>query len=120
MYNLDLFRRSLVKTESYIRNHGMEVDEGRIPKCDQMKRAIEIMDHIRHDSYIEEAEKKIGELFDVEMVFTPEESGYSYSPGGTKEANEHNHKVYVLSEEIEEKEWDELIEILRDMRRWWD
>jgi ribosomal protein S13 len=66
-------------------------------------RAIEILDHIGNDTYIEIAEKELGYQTDTSHLFSDE-------PHEIKEANR---KIFDLSSSIEEKEWIELFEILR-------
>jgi hypothetical protein len=114
-YNLQMFRRSLEKTVNTIEVYGNEVDESRMKKVEKMKRVIELLNHVRSDSYIEMAEKELGEIkhLDWEFEDVPDKPGYKQLVD--KENDEdyaHNRKVYNRAQEIEDQEWKELWKIL--------
>jgi len=123
-YNLMMFRRSLEKTVNTIEFYGNEIEESRMKKVEKMKRVIELLNHVRSDSYIEMAEKELGEIkhYDWEFEETNEttdnslgkknEKLYRLIDKETDEEKEHNRKVYNRVREIEDQEWKELWKIL--------
>jgi len=97
-----------------IEKYGREVDESRLPKVEDMKRAIELLhNHIEdnyHDrcGYEEDAFKLSVENNVIELV---RNAGYeNYDQG----------KVFDDGHELEKKEWNELFKLLKKMRGWWD
>ena len=93
-----------------------------------MRRAAELIQHYNEDTYLDMAEAELGPLFsrgfDInDFVETGEtmdnpfggknEKLYTFVDRLPKEQKEHNDKVYSRAREIEESEWNELIDILR-------
>lgn len=123
-YNLMMFRRSLEKTVNTIEFHGSEIEESRMKKVQKMKRVIELLNNVRSDSYIEMAEKELGELKLRKWEFeeTDEtadnplgeknEKLYRLVDNQSPEEKEHNKKVYDRAQEIEDQEWKEIWKIL--------
>jgi hypothetical protein len=121
-YNLQLFAASLERTANFVEVHGMEIDESRLKKVAKMRRAAEIMKNVSERDYLELAEKESGtELILRNWNFKPiddklDEDGKPYYEMISDESDddkEHNRKIYRLSEEIEKREWNELISILK-------
>jgi hypothetical protein len=104
-YNLDLFRRSLEKTVYYVEHKGYEIDESRLKKVEKMKRAIELMKNALNDNYIAIAQKELGELRNMDSIWTNKES--------TEEEIIHNKKVFERERELENAEWKELWSIIQ-------
>lgn len=104
-FNLMMLSRSLEKTVHTLEFYGQEIDETRLKKVDKIKRVIEIIKSLDESNYIDRAEKELGELKNAGGIFNGIED--------TPEEREHNRKVFALSTEIEEKEWNELFDILR-------
>lgn len=114
-FNLDIFRRSLEKTSKELEVRGNEIDETRLKKVAKINRAIELLGHIRSDSYIEMAEKELGELKKMKINFedVPDQPGYyRLVDNENPEDVNHNRKVYRRADEIEAQEWKELWKIL--------
>ena len=114
-FNLDIFRRSLEKTSKELEVRGNEIDETRLKKVAKINRAIELLGHIRSDSYIEMAEKELGELKKMKINFEdiPDQPGYyRLTDNENPDDVNHNRKVYRRSDEIEAQEWKELWRIL--------
>jgi hypothetical protein len=105
-FQLQILKRSLEPLAKRLEK-GNEVDISRLKKVDKIYRAIEILDHITNDSYIELAEKELGYQTDTTHIFSDE----------PREINEANRKIFDLSHSIEEKEWIELFEILKGQDR---
>jgi len=114
-FNLQLLSRSLEKTVHTIEYYGMEVDLSRMKKVQKIKRAIELMNNLRTDSYIEMAEKELGELKSIDFNFEPTEENPELFQlvDSDVEEREHNRKVFNLSDKIESEEWKELFSILK-------
>jgi hypothetical protein len=114
-FNLQLLSRSLEKTVHTIEYYGMEVDLSRMKKVQKIKRAIDLLNNIHTDSYIEMAEKELGELKSVDFNFEPTEDNPELFQlvDSDVEEREHNRKVFILSDKIEAEEWKELFSILK-------
>ena len=99
-----------------VEKHGNEVDESRLKKVDAMRRTIQLIQNYNNDSYINMAEKVLGELILHDWVFEPSPDNPEYSQivdKDTPEEKEHNRKVFEMAREIQEKEWDELFILLK-------
>jgi hypothetical protein len=96
-YNLGIFAKSLEPLRDSIKN-GYEVDVPRLKKVAKIERAIEILNNITEDKYIDIAEAQLG--YEVDTTFTFDDE--------PEEIKEENRKIYDLSREIEDKEWKEL------------
>jgi hypothetical protein len=117
IFSLMMLKRSLTKLVHTIEHYGQEVDESRLEKVAEMKRAIYLIDRIREDEYLKDAETELGEIQNKDWLFDDIED--------TPEQMEHNSKVFKRSHEIEEAEWKELWKIIKGgknggMRGWWD
>ena len=117
IFSLMMLRRSLTKLAHTLEFYGWEVDESRLKKVAEIKRAIYLIDRMREDEYIKDAETELGELQNSDWLFNDIED--------TPEQREHNSKVFKKAHEIEENEWKELWKILKGgknggMRGWWD
>jgi len=116
-YSLAMLRRSLTKLAHTLEFYGWEVDESRLEKVKNIKRAIHLIDTMREDEYIQQAENELGELH-IDWEWSDEED--------TPEQKEHNRKVFKRSHDIREADWKELWKILKGnkmdggMRGWWD
>lgn len=110
-FNLMMLRRSLEKTVDTIEYHGFEIDESRMKKVEKMKRVIELLNHIRSDSYIEMAEKELGKIKNIDWEFeeVPDSPGFmKLVDKEDEEEKNHNRKVYKRADEIEAEEWKEI------------
>jgi hypothetical protein len=82
----------------------MEVDGPRLKKVAKIERAIEILNNITEDKYTDIAESELG--YEVDTTFT-------FDDDEPEEIKKANRKIYDLSREIEEKEWEELWKIFK-------
>lgn len=125
-FNLNLFQKSLESTAEYLDLYGIELDEYRVKKVAKMRRAIELLENNKKGNYVSRAEDELGELHTRDWFSDNLEDL-------TEEETQHNKKVYKRSNEIEEKEWKELWQIIKgkkfkvyeewdgsDIRSWWD
>ena len=104
----------------YIETNGLEVDEHRLPKVEKMKRFIELADNHIKDDFAD----RCGYDYDYNMNWiTLEDDDNNLSELKTTETNTqktNNSKAIKASHKLDEKEWKEMIELLKDMRSWWD
>ena len=110
-FNLNLLGRSLEKTVNTIEYYGHEVDISRMKKVEKMKRVIELLNHLRTDSYIEMAEKELGGIKNIDWDFeeVPDSPGFmKLVDKEDEEEKDHNRKVYKRADEIEVEEWKEI------------
>ena len=113
-FNLQMLGRSLEKTVNTIEYHGHEVDDSRMKKVQKMKRVIELLGHLRSDSYIEMAEKELGKIKDIDWNFeeVKDNPDLFQMIESNPEETEHNRKIYNRADEIEKEEWKEIWRIL--------
>lgn len=128
-FTLLMMRRSFMIIKDGLENKGIEVVEHRNPKIQTLSRVIQILDNICDSRYIDLAESELGLL-----------RGKSFAEE-TEEEKNHNRKVFLRADELENLEWHELWSILEgqdksdfisgkkkfeewfdgsDMRSWWD
>lgn len=105
-----------------------EVDSTRIPKIAKMERASQILKN-QLDSYVymDMAEEKYGKLIDKDSDFIPLDSNsdlFTYEDNLTDEERKHNGEVFAYSIKLEESEWGEFCNIIKDkktgLKSWWD
>lgn len=106
---------------------GNEVNETRFPKIKKLKRFIELVDnYIKDNDTLKTYGERCGYNYDAEdFEFVPIEGKkelYELKIT-TKSGYEHidNSKALKEGHKLEEKEWKEMMKILKDeMRSWWD
>ena len=118
IFSLMMLRRSLTKLAHTLEFYGWEVDESRLKKVAEIKRVIYLIDRIREDDFMKDAETELGEIQNKDWDFD------NYRDD-TSEEREHNRKVFQKARDIEEAEWKELWKNLKGgknggMRGWWD
>jgi hypothetical protein len=99
-----------------VEKYGNEIDESRLKKIDAMRRTVQIIQNYNNDSYIEMAEKELGEIVLRDWEFEPVPDRPNLSrlvDNETEEEKAHNKKIYERASEIEEQEWNELFELLK-------
>lgn len=127
-FNLEMFKRSLELTKDYIEKYGNEIDETRIPKVEMMNRAIIIMNNIIDGNEIEQAEQILNKKYSSNITFEKTDGNlYKMVDNSPEKQKKINNKIFDLSNEISEKQWEELWSILKgnnkegsDLRNWWD
>jgi hypothetical protein len=135
-FTLEMLERSLIIMEKGMHT-GLEVRESRDKKIQKMQRAIQLIQNVRMDTYIEQAEAELGKIIHHDWQFEEVYAdGFSeLVDKNTPEEKKHNQRVFQRSHEIEKEEWKELWEIFKgtkyskkygkkydgtDMRSWWD
>jgi hypothetical protein len=98
-----------------LETRGNEVDSSRLKKVKSIRRAIELLDHLNNDSYIELAENELGPLIHYDWKFedVPDKPGFcQLIEQETPEEKIHNSAVYERSRVLETEEWKELLQII--------
>jgi len=88
-YSLAMLRRSLTKLAHTLEFYGWEVEDSRMKKVNDIKRAIQLIDNLREADYINQAELELGELKNTD-----------WDRDDTPEEREHNAKVFKRAHEI--------------------
>jgi hypothetical protein len=135
-YTLQMLYRSLSIMVVKLEKDGYEVDESRLKKVEKIYRVLELLKHKLDDDYVDRAEKVLGEInwkpIEFKLLNDSDEL-YEMVDNDTPTEKEHISKVLKYSQELENKEWIEMWEILKgkefttmeeydgcDMRAWWD
>ena len=128
-YVLRMLKFKLERLEKSLQE-GYEVDEDRLPKIEDIKRCIELLNNKIEDNYAE----RCGYLYDgVKTEFVPvdkDENGeqlYEMVTTRTKQTNEEVREIFKKAHDLEQKEWEEIWETIKkgnkspvDARGWWD
>ena len=108
-FQMKILARSLEPLAHTLEHHGNEVEIPRMKKVAMIKRAIEILKNHTEGNYIELAEKELGYEVDTSYGIFGNINGEE-EPQSIQEANR---KIYSLSDDIQEKEWEELWNIFK-------
>jgi hypothetical protein len=116
-YILEMMKFQLTELCHTIEKYGNEVDEYRLPTIVRMKRTIEILEAQIEDTYA----KRCGYIDKASKIFIDEKTGevkLELQPGYE---NYDETKVFKDANELREKEWNELFDILKNnLGSWWD
>jgi hypothetical protein len=121
-YLLKMQKFQLEKLCYVIENYGHEIDEDRLPKIEKMKRAIELLDNRIEDNYAD----RCGYIADAKKIdFVPTKDNpklyemASKLQPGYEDYDEH--KVFDDAGKLQEQEWNELFDLLKNnLEGWWD
>lgn len=83
---------------------GLEVGESKMKKVAAMRRAETIIRNTNESNFIAMAEYELGDLFLKNNIFDEDP---------LEQEKKHNNKVFKRAIELEENEWEELIQILK-------
>ena len=123
-YNLEILKRSIELTCKNIEKYGYEVDESRIPKIENMKEVVRLLNNIIEDDFYPEAEKELGLTYvGGDFIEKEDENGKKYFSyeGISKKQSNIDRKIFLRTIEIEEESWKKIWQIISDgMRGWWD
>ena len=128
-YILQMMKFKLERLEKTLQG-GDEVDKDRLPKIEDIKRCIELINNNIEDNYAE----RCGYLYgDSKYDFVPiEKNGdgqqlYEMVVTRATQTDDEVKEIFKKAQELEQKEWEELWEIFKkgnkspvDMRGWWD
>jgi len=115
-FSLYVLQDTLKVVSVNLEKNGTEVTEHRMKKVQKINRVIELIENIKETNFIEQAEKELGELHNLDLTFeeVPDNPDLKrLVEDGDIEKNKHNDKVYKRAQEIEENEWNELFNILK-------
>ncbi len=114
-YIIKMMEFQLSELCNYIEKYGQEVDESRLPKIENMRCAIKLLNNHIKDNYLERCgyddRAELIKLKDDNSIEIEKNPGYE---------NYDANKIFSDAYLLEEKEWDELFNILKKMRWWWD
>lgn len=108
-----------------IEKYNNEADESRIPKVDDMKRVIALLDRQMEDDYV----GICGGLTNNKFSFEKIDNSDLIEMVDTRTPDEKNHDNDIMkkAQDLEEKEWKEIWEIIskgkssnHGMKGWWD
>ena len=113
-FTLALMRTALKEMGDGLKKYGIEVEESRNKKINKIGRVVELMDKKLNDTYLERAERELGEISEYSFDFEEREDGlYEMLDKRSDVEKEHDSKVFDYARELEKKEWEELWEILK-------
>lgn len=115
---IEMMRFQISHLCNYMEKYSDEVKESLQPKIEKMKRFVELADHYLEEDYRD----RCGFDHNWEFRFEddPEHEGFSYLlTDESEEQKEKNSKALKEAYKLEEMEWNEMIELLKDMRSWW-
>ena len=108
-FQMRILARSLEPLSHTLEKYGNEVEEPRLKKVAKIRRAIEILKRQADDNYIELAEETL--KYEVDLTYSIfGDKSEDLCPDSIKKMNS---KIYDLSSELEEKEWQELWTIFK-------
>lgn len=140
-YNFDgtlmFIKDSLDHSIPLYETRGYEIESSLNLKIYKMKRLQWLLQVKEDHSYMELAEKEIGNLYKEPFIFRKIEGDddyYELVSNLTPEQDEHNTKIYQRGHEIEEQHWNEIMKILKGntiidykrdfdgngIRNWWN
>jgi hypothetical protein len=134
-YTLIMLHKCLQLVDRRLEN-GQEIPETLNKKRERISRVLYLLNGAIESHYIDRAEEELGPLNPPEFVFKDLKNGtYEVLDERPEEKQEHDRKVFKLSREIEEREWNEIWDIIRGtensklhnedfdgsgLRNWWD
>ena len=103
---------------------GYEVDETKNPKIQKMKRFIELANNQLIDEYAD----RCGIKFDYKTEFVPipdteqlpkSKRLYTMERRGGSQSDDEIAQLIIKSRELQDEEWNEMIDLLKEAREWW-
>lgn len=96
---------TLIPLEKRLRLKGNEIFINRNKKIKKIQRAIEILKNINDDLYLDIAQSELGEITYSDKLFDDDSL--------TDKERNLNNRVYIISRNLQEQEWEELFTILK-------
>ena len=98
---------------------GYEVDETLNPKLIDMERLLTLLNNKIEDDYMERCGYKHNEK-DFEFIPSPDRpNSYMLVDNDTEEEKQIQRDIFKRGYELEENEWSQICELLKNMRSWW-
>ena len=106
-------------------DNGNEVIEDRQPKLNDMDEVLKLLKSKLDDDYAERcgydySKVKNIEFVPVKMSNSSYPNAYEMVNNETEHEQEEYKMIYEKADELEEKEWERIFELLKNMRSWWD
>ena len=105
-----------------IKENNREIDETRIPKEEKMARVIELLDNCSKDDFADRCGYVYGD-FEFEEIKKEGKNGnkvYELKKEEDEETSKNNSRALKESHKLEKEEWNEMCDLLKDMKSWWD
>lgn len=128
-YVLRMLKFKLERLEETLQD-GYEVDEDRLPKIEDIKRCIELLDNKLKDNYAERCGYIHGDSKHEFVPIEKDENGeqlYELVVTRFTQTSEEVREIFKKAQELEQKEWEELWDTIKkgnkspvDARGWWD
>ena len=128
-YVLRMLKFKLERLERTLQD-GYEVDEDRLPKIEDIKRCIELLNNKLEDNYAERCGYIHGDSKHEFVPIEKDEDGeqlYELVITRFTQTDEEVREIFKKAHELEQKEWEELWETIKkgnkspvDARGWWD
>jgi len=113
---LEMMKFQITDLATYLEKYGWEVDEGRLPKIAQMKRVIELLENERNDNFAERCGWKLSH-FDWKKR---EDGTYELIRDTSEISDEELSAIFKAAQILEDDEWKECMNLLKDIKTWWD
>lgn len=116
--NLKMMKFQVDLLYNSMKKYSNEVEWDLSQKLKRMERFIELANHKLEDDYTD----RCGFDYDYEYGFdmdSDNDKKYKLLTTESKDQKDKNSKALKEASDLEEKEWNEMIELLKDMRSWW-
>jgi len=97
----------------------LEIDETRIPKEKDIERAIELLDNILNDNYIERCGYKQDLRPLNEILVKQNNSNFYKSTDNPNHTKEELNIIFINANKLEKEEMEELMNIMKKIKEWW-
>ena len=128
-YVLRMLKFKLERLEKVLQD-GYEVDKDRLPKVEDIRRCIELLNNKIEDNYAERCGYIHGDSKHEFVPIEKDENGeqlYELVVTRFTQTDEEVREIFKKAHELEQKEWEELWETIKkgnkspvDARGWWD
>jgi hypothetical protein len=119
-YVQSVLLRALERQRLYMGANSDEIESDLNPKLEMMQKVINNLKRLEENTFIEEAEAELGELFRFDLQFEKVEGSedlFEMKDSLTEEQKSHNGKIYRRSDELENECWEETWNIIKGHQR---
>ena len=111
--------------------NGIEVEEGRLPKMEDIKRCIELIDNQLEDNYAErcgyDSDRVITGFEEIDEKLGDEKLFKMVNKHSNPQTEDELRTIFTNARELQKKEWDELWDTIKNgnkgefgLNSWWD